>query len=344
MDKKKWRINRTEVPSALGRSRSKLSRPLPLLMGLALFMTLLETQCVVTNDVSKFASQSSDALTQGQSVLDDIHGSCVRGYMATRDITESLNENLQFNTQADEAANIAQKCKIFADDQRGLEALSNVLKLYFTTISQLASAGTSTDTAKKNASEASNQGNTATSSKPSSVKNVDEVVNSASAVANILTNLFVRAYGQKKLAQALEHAHPHVVRVLDALSDVTQTQYLGTKEHEAKLQNERKLLELQIETELNYWKNNKNEQLVSLAPSIEVLYRDQWDRQIAIIAAKQAAAQAYIKALEQIKEGHSKLAAQASKAGGFSAKQILALLQPYIQNLSELIPKIKTSF
>ena len=94
---------------------------------------------------------------------------------------------------------------------------------------------------------------------------------------------------------------------------------------------------LQYSTLINYWA--KHDGVSDLVPSIELLLRGQWDQQITIIDSKAAAANAYVAALKAMKEGHNKLAAQA-KAGKLNGKEIIAVLQPEEQTLSENIPKL----
>ncbi len=66
-----------------------------------------------------------------------------------------------------------------------------------------------------------------------------------------------------------------------------------------------------------------------------------WNADKRSVSAKENAANAYVAALKTIASGHSNLAKQAKT---INEKQLVAVLQPYVDQVVPLIPTIRNGF
>ena len=350
-------MNQTKLPSALGNNQATLLRPRYLLLAVVILSMLFETQCVTTDAVSKFASQSSQALAQGPAILKDIEESCVRQYMMKRKFPRAPQEqsDLGFGdpalwTELAAGKVVPPACEEDNHVQAGLLAVSRVLTGYFTAISQLASAGKTTvdkDQSKKDSDTASQSG------LPKTVQNQTAVLKSVSSIAGVLTRLIEGAYQQKKLAQDLTGAKTDVDMVLSALAkDVVQADYIDIE-----LANERLALTARDQDYLRDWhdfigwvrlvsdkEKLEHPDVERLDGTIRILFREDWDQQMRLITAKEATAKNYVTALQSIQDGYDKLAGLAKGPGGLKAKDLVSQLQTYSDSLSKLIPSLQRLF
>jgi hypothetical protein len=168
-----------------------------------------------------------------------------------------------------------------------------------------------------------------------------------------LGKLATSGYQEKKLEQDLKNAQPHVARVLEALACVVSIDYKGslpdsklnlkcgvsTQDNWGVLKIEKNGLLARNKTYLEVW--DKESGLIPGDPTIRVLFRDQWEARSRSIDAKDTAADAYIQALATIRDGDNKLADQASQSGGLKGTKLLQLLQPYTDDISQLVPLLQ---
>jgi hypothetical protein len=340
------RVNRTTLPSMSHGRRALLWRRLPLLPALVIFTALFETQCVTTDAVSKFASQSSQALAQGQLVLQDIQPSCVRTFLLTQQAPELASSQSGFATVADQASAF---CQPDADAQRDVEAVSKELTNYFNAISQLASAlgGSSKGGNGKGGSTSTSAGGGSSPSesnlKKAGVKDANSAVKSYGAIVTFISGLVMRGYQEKKLAQAIAGPDPNdpnstidsdVRTVLTALNDVATN-------YEAMLDNERSSLRTRDVNLLQIWYKNNQSNQPPADPAVLTLLRDQWDDQVAALDAKRAAAEAYCGVLKTLSDADAALAKQAKERGGLKSTDLINQLQKSSSDLSTFVPALE---
>lgn len=282
-----------------------------IILHLALVFVLLVSGCVSTDAVSKFATQSSQALAQGQPIVEDLEASCIRQHLAEQDIPADLKK--LFDPSAVKVAAADPACVDYAAVQPGLLALLKVMTDYFTALSQLASTGT----ASTGKSASTNAQTAKTSNSDSNV--LSALTNISTFLGQVATN----GYREKQLAHDIEARDPDVAIVISALKEVVQGRY---EKH-------------QLDSE----QNSITQAYLGLLsktsdPAIRALFRNQWQADVALIDAKRAAADAFVKALDTIQEGHNKLA---TNAGKINPKDLPALIQPYTDSLSNLAPSLQ---
>lgn len=269
---------------------------------------LLASACVTSDAVSKFASQSTEALEQGQPVLKDLEGSCIRQHLVEQAIPTNIND--VFDPKAFKKAAANPVCAGYAEVQPGELAILKTLTNYFNAISQLATTGTSTE--KGDAEAAKNSG---------------QAGNVLAAVSNLsvfLGKVAAGGYQAKHLTNDIRSTDNDVAVVIDALIEIVQQRYvdnqLVSEEHEI------------TETYKDLLRSQ------GPSPATASLLRAQWERQVTDIGERKAAAAAFIKCLQTIKEGHHKLATEAAT---IKPTELRAILDPYTDALRSLIPSLQ---
>ena len=271
-------------------------------------LLLLAAACVTSDAVSKFASQSTEALEQGQPVLKDLEGSCIRQHLVEQTVPANIND--VFDPAAFQKAAANPACSAYAEVQPGELAILKTLTNYFNAISQLATTGTSTE--KGDAEAAKNSG---------------QAGNVLAAVSNLsvfLGKVAAGGYQAKHLTNDIRSTDKDVAVVIDALIEIVQQRYVGnqlvSEEHEI------------TETYKDLLRSQ------GPSPATASLLRAQWEQQITDIGERRAAAEAFIKCLQTIKEGHHKLATEAAT---IKPTELRAVLDPYTDSLKSLIPSIQ---
>lgn len=269
---------------------------------------LLASSCVTTDAVTKFASQSCTSLEQGQPILKDLEGSCIRQHLVEQAVPANINE--VFNPEAFKMAAADPACAAYASVQPGELAILKTLTDYFNAISQLASTGTS-----------SAKGDAAGAKKSSAPP---KVIDAVSQLATFLGKAAAGGYEAKHLNGDIRSSDESVATVVDALIEIVQKRYvdnqLVSEEHEI-TETYKDLLRTQ-----------------GPSPATAALLRAQWEQQVTAIGDRKTTADAWVKALETIKEGHHKLAGE---AGSLNAKEIPGIIQPYTDSLKSLAPLLK---
>jgi hypothetical protein len=268
-------------------------------------LVLFECACTSAAGIADFASQSRKALAHGSVILSDISGSCVRRQTADLEMDDfrAGPESLQG------------RCAKFSEDQKGLLAASAVLTDYFAALSQLASAGSAT--IGKNASDAA-----ANAAKFGSLTTT--TTNATGELASLLTSLAVDGYQMKHLAADVRKADPSIAAVIEGLIAVVQKDYIDKM-----LSEEQQALTRRYE---GFAENSDP------TPVLTVLLQDRWTGDLRRLATKRSAAQAYIAALKNVKNGH---AALASHSNGRSIKSLSGLLQPYTDSLAIYVASLQ---
>jgi hypothetical protein len=269
------------------------------------------TGCVDSEAVSKFATQAHDALNLGQPVLEDLAGSCVRAHVAEEPMPPDKNKLFDPDLRAKAAADSA--CVGFAQDQPGELAILKVLTDYFGAVSQLAATGSSA-TGKNSSSSAD-----VAKKNPGETQNVLKAVD---GLAGFLGKVASNGYRERALENALRDQKDNVDAVIAALRDIVQNRYESNA-----LQ-----MEKQVITRADGDLLGANDDAATKA-----LFRVQWQRSMDLIARKQAAADAFVKALDTMQQGYDAL----SNTPSLKTKDVPSLVQPYTDSLSSLIPSIE---
>jgi hypothetical protein len=265
--------------------------------------------CVDLTAASKFASQSSQALTQGQAVLEDIEASCVRAHVAELPVPEDKRQ--LFDPDLTSKATADPACVEYANLQPGELAVLKVLTDYFTALSELASTGTAS--AGKNAS-ASAQTAKEKSHEP------ENVLKAVQSLADFLGKVASEGYRERELDKAVRDRKDDVAAVIGGLKEIVQ------RYEDTSLKLEEKAM-----TDAAFDLLGKNDDR-----AVKALYRTQWESAMALIAQKKAAANAFIQALDTIQQGYNSLTSTSLKA-----KNLPGIIQPFTDSLGSLIPAIQ---
>jgi hypothetical protein len=274
----------------------------------AVVIGLALTGCATTDEISKFASNASAALEQGQAVVKDWKQSCVREHLAEAPFDE-------FDSQQAQAE---QACKSSIGVETDQLAISRVLEAYFTALSQLA-AGTASTARVHDAPEALAD---ATSPGPQYKKILDFVSRS-----------FTKVYTQKKLAEDVKAADEAIGALTDAQAAVIQ------KEYSKQLNSEQEALRQRYTSFLGHVK--RTPELKSAEPVVTVLFQDHWDSDVKRLEAKRAAAAAFVEALHKVGDAHHALALKGDR---FTAEEMRGLLGPYIADIQYALAMLRKAF
>jgi hypothetical protein len=270
---------------------------------LASVITLIVFDCACSNPagIADFTSESQKALAHGPAILGDIHESCVRRHVADLPMGD-------FRATPDRAL---KACAELGEHQKGLRAASDILTDYFAALTQLARSDSATvgKDAEAIATNVSGQG---------------QLGAAVGGLASFLARVAVEGYKEKHLAADVEKADPSVAVVADALSSIVQNDYLNdelVKEQQALTRRYESFLEDTVTTQQ------------AAVPIAKILLQDRWASDLKGLAAKRAAASAYVAVLKKVSSGHHALA---SYAGKMSMKDLPGLLKTYTDSLAAL--------
>jgi hypothetical protein len=283
-------------------------KAIPTLVGVAFLLPA--SGCADLEAVSKFATESSQALKQGRLVLEDIEASCIRAHVAEEPIPADVNQLFDPSLTSKAAADPA--CAAYASHQPGELAVLKVLTDYYTALSQLASTG-SASTGKGDSS--SSQSAKETSSEP------ENVLKAVDGLAGFLGKVAAGGYRERALEKDLKERKDDVAAVVSGLKDIVQNRY----------ENHSLVEEQQIITRVDLELLGKTSD-----DAVKALYRAQWESAMDLIAKKKAAADAFVKALDTMQDGYTALTDTSLKA-----KDLPSVIQPYTEALSSLIPSIQ---
>lgn len=271
------------------------------------------SSCQTPDAVSKFAQQASLDVAKGPAVFNDLTDSCNRRVQGDAPITPAWND-------PPGSASIAQGCLKYADDAKSLNADSDVLKNYFDALHQVAAFGTTS------ADKSGGGGSSGSSSKkatPEAAKNLQY----GSSLASLTGKLLTEHYQRSHLRQIVRDADPAVTAIADALAHTAEKQYSE---------------ELQLEQEdlTDHFIAFQNVSSAKNDPALYLLnyvYRNQ----IADITARRHSEEAYVAAMQKIRDGYHELATGNDKLG---LKDLEAEADRYSSELQELGSQIAKKF
>ena len=273
---------------------------------LAIVSLVASTGCNTPDTVSKFCASSNSTLATAIAAFRDLPASCLRAKNLTRDI--GTFELIQKDPQ----------CSQIAEQSDGAVAASQALIDYFAAINSLATFNTA-HTAS-DASDLASKTAAAFSAQPEAQKAIG-------SIATFLTTVATSGYQQKSINNDLKQVSANVSAVVKALSAILQENYINqalTKDEESKLAS-----------------HYKDFSVSHTGGDVALQLDDRWRADEKAIVAKRQSAQALITALGAIQKGVANLAANANS---LKAKEIPAMLDPYVSQLQTLIPQVQKAF
>ena len=269
--------------------------------------------CTSPEGIAALADGAGKALNEGPALFKDIHESCVRRHEDAQPITAIFLPPVI--VRASEAKSEIAACAPFAAEADGLAKASGVLTAYFKAMQELAAFATSSvsgpnEEAAENAATAANL----------SLTQIDSI----GKLSGLVTQLFTERYQRSHLVKYLREADPSVASITRGFEDIVSKDYAGL------LQEEQQTLTAQ-------YQDVGDVRDTAILLLLNRAYSEDGDD----LNRRKAVASAYVAALQQIREGHHKLAQNADRLNG---KSMTVALQPYITQLQALIPTLQKGF
>ncbi len=273
----------------------------------AITCALLVLGCNPPDAVTKFSASAQTTLSSGLPVFEDFKQSC-RRELEARQAVGSFEVPPSFA-----------ECDAIGARAIGLEAASRVLSDYFDALNKLASFNTG---------ELNNNVGGLVTQVNSFAKLQTEQQKAVTSIADFIVNLASSSYQRKHLADDIVKANPDVKIVLSAL--------------QASISEPGLYLDLLSREQQAITVRNK-EFLAEHPASAQVILSldERWRAETATLNAKRTSATTYVTALETLAKAHEDLA---ENANNIKATELAAVLTPYSDQLSSLIPVIKKAF
>ena len=267
-------------------------------------LSLALSSCTAPQVIGAFTDSAQKALAGGPPLFEDLHDSCVRRETArpSRPILPLFVPPGSKNAPPKDSPDLA-ACTRFAVEGQALTKVSDVLTAYFRAIQQLSAFNTSTVSA---ANETSAE-NAATAAGLNTVQ-----IDSVGKLANFVSEVFTSHYQKSRLVKYLHDADPQV-------ADITQGLETVLKNYEVFLNEEQQTITARYQTV-----DDSNQ------PAMLLLLNRAYSDDLAEIQHRRAAADSYVVALTNIREGHHKLVEVAKR---MNAKELTLALQPYTSKL-----------
>jgi hypothetical protein len=275
--------------------------------------SLLMAGCSSPLAVSAFAHSSNEALAAGPAIFRDIHGSCVRRHTNAASITPLFMPATGPGSSPVGAENPA--CAAFVSQGEGLTQASSVLASYFRAMEQLAAFNTST---------ISSAGEKAGENASSTAQLTAVQADSVGKLAGIVTQLFTEGYRRGKLLHFLREADSAVASVTTAFETVV------SKDYESLLREEQQSL-------MARYQNAGDTSNAAILLLLNRSYTDDVNQ----LNRRRDSAEAYVQALQKIREGHRELAKNLPHLKG---KELSLALDAYTSGLDELVPVLQKAF
>lgn len=286
-------------------------------LGLGFFILLSSvwlSSCASPDVIAAFARNAQSPLQEGSSIFADIHDSCVRRHSYAQPFTP-LYLPATSNTAASGAAHVASVCAPFASQGDALTKASDVLLAYFKVMQQLASFSTSAITTSSQAA-AEDAANAA----QLSIAQIDSV----GKLAGLVTETFTERPQRNRLLKYLREADPDVSAVARGFEDIV------SKDYEDLLREEQQTVTARYQA-IGDIKDGATILLLNRA----------YAEDLNALARRKAVADAYVEALEQIRQAHHQLAQNADHLKG---RQLSMALEPYTTKLQTLVLVLQKGF
>lgn len=220
-------------------------------------------------------------------------------------------------------------CSAIGKQADGAAAAAGILSDYFSSMNALASFGTA-----KVGSDAKNL----VSKTAAAVGAGSPEQDALGFLANTVTSAATSGYQLRSLQKDLPKASQDVNTVTVKLIDIVQKNYLDQL-----LNTEEKKLQTQYK---EFEKAQTDPRSADVPPRVmsaeaALLLKEKWESDEQAIAAKRASARSLIAALQTLSKGFTTLAATSDQ---LRAKEIPALLDPYVAQMQTLVPQIQKAF
>ncbi len=289
----------------------------------ALALSVCAFSCGSGEAVATFASKSTTALHAGEAIYKDIPESYARGVCDRQDLTSNFKDPSPASACVTGEGPEREDLELARAERDGLLEISKILKDYFDALQQLAAFGTSGGSKKESARGGAAKAKAEMAAKKANFDGGE--AGAAGQLAQLVATAFLSARLNRELERDLQDIDPAVQRVTQGLERVVGRDYERLLEQEAKALHNRYADAVRTQS----------------TPAIRLLVYDSWRQQIGRVDERKAAAESYVRGLQQIREGHHKLVESSSK---ITAKSLGAALQPYVSQLSTLIPEIQKGF
>jgi hypothetical protein len=270
---------------------------------------LLLQSCTSPQAVASFSGNAEKTVAGGIALFADIHGSCVRRHTAVGPLRPNFFPAGLLAASTGSPPEFPQ-CAAFASQGEALAKASEVLSAYFHTMQQLASFNSTT---------VSGPGEQAASSIALASGLNYTQADSVSKLASLLTEAFTERYRQRDLVKVLSQADSSVAALTRAFEEIV------VKDYEGLLREEQQTLAAEYQAVADV-----------KAPATILLLNRAYADDLNDLNRRKGAAEAYVQALRQVRDGHHTLATNARR--GFSGKELAAALQPYTDKLEGLLP------
>ena len=268
-------------------------------------LALSASSCTTPGEISDFCGSATTTLAAATPIFNDMKLSCLR----------EIDSRGEFGTfkppvQADP------NCTAIGEQAAGATAAAKILSDYFSAINSLASFGTA-----KAGTDAQNL-----LSKTGAAVGTNSAAQTAlGSMAQFLVSAATSGYQQRQLDKDLPKVSENISAVVSALITIVQDDYIG-----------RQLSSEEQKLAVRYEEFGKGK-----TPEVHLMLDDRWHADEQTLAAKRASAQSLVVALQTLSKGSASLAANAHR---LNAKEVPALLGPYVTQLQALVPLIQKGF
>ncbi|MBV9501512.1 MAG: hypothetical protein JO138_19260 [Acidobacteriaceae bacterium] len=266
--------------------------------------------CAPPQTVATFAEAASGAITSGAPIFSDLYDSCVRRHQDAGPIVPVYSIGAE-NSASDPAGSVPPACRVFAGERDALIRMSAVLAAYFRAMQDLAEFGASSV-----AAPSAEAGVGASMAASLSTVQADSV----SKLSGLVLELFTRRYQHERIATLLRTADPHVAVITRGLEKIVGTDYNSLLEEE----------------ERTLKRRYQRAGATTNGTAVVLLLDRAYSEDMRQLEQRRAFAATYVEALQQVRDGHGKLALNSAHLG---SKQVGLALQPDISRLQGLAPQ-----
>lgn len=269
--------------------------------------SLVLSSCTSPEAVADFSSTAQKALRQGSPIFRDIPASCAR-----RHLDAQPTSPIYFAEGGDSGsagAGGSPVCARFEPQGEALVKASNVLIAYFAAIQQLAAFNTSTVS-----SDSERVAENSAAAAQLSLTQIDSI----GKLAGLITQAFTKRYKRTHLVTCVREADASVASVTRGFEDIVSKDYEG-------------LLREEQQTVTARYQNIGDIQDRALILLLNRAYM----ADVNDLTRRKTAAEAYVQALEQIRDAHHALAQNAQR---LNSKQFAVALNAYTTKLQALVP------
>lgn len=278
-----------------------------------LFSVLFSPGCTTPDEVSKFCASSETTLASAKQVFSDMKGSCLR----TVALREPIGAYRTSTSDPQLATAIAFCNGDIAKQSDATVAAVTILSDYFSAVNSLASFGTA---------KAGTDAQTLAAKTAAALGAESKAQTAIGSLASDLTMALTSGYQLKNLERDLTRASGNITDVTAALISIIQTNYVDQL-----LQDE------ENKTADRYREFYK----ADFPPEAKVLLEDRWRSDETAIQSKRSGAASLISSLQSLSKGFADLSTNAKT---LKAKEIPALLEPYVTQMQTLIPEVQKAF